>query len=699
MRNSIKIAAILLAGAGALISCEDDFDYKFADHGPDVTVNSISSSAYMGGEISFSVNISDKSFDLSTIKAELYFDEDVVDETTIRTKTEGTYEGTLSVPFYANIPDGTATVVFTGTNVGQGQTVLDPVGVSVTRPVFSSLTLTLEDGTEYTMEASSTKHVYEYTGSFGTDINAMITTPAVSGGPDEMTFGWDGSEIVQDGSAYIPFHQNLAGENTISFNTYSFEGSPFEVLDITIAGVQATAEDASTYYAVLDLTQDQTIDIEGFGESFADWYIDPDWLEEISDGSYKFLAIDGKYKFTIESDLEWFRVEAMADAYSTATLNSDLTGAIWLNGSSGVGKPSYDASPVNWNTGNALCLSQIEEKKYQITLVGGVSINATNVNIKFYSAKGWDGEFGSANLSCTSDLVYVNDGDSDNGNVFLNDGASLEVGGIYKFTVDLTGATASSDGAPTGAVLTVEKVGTQEIETEDISVNGTALEMVTTTSYRGNLDLTKDGQFSISGVDDLSSWYLTPDYLYTDASGNLCFNAVSGTYEVTLYTGTGYIEFVRLNADGGYAEFADGGLYLMGWGVSYPHMGNQAGWTTETAPALAQVSEGVFQFTGTARPENDTTMGGAFRTDYMSAKYFGQRGWGNEKSTINGNSNTIQYTESASAYFNQTGSDNFGFETSETEKHLEEGATYRLTIDLTQLDSNLEIIDFEKISE
>ena len=37
------------------------------------------------------------------------------------------------------------------------------------------------------------------------------------------------------------------------------------------------------------------------------------------------------------------------------------------------------------------------------------------------------------------------------------------------------------------------------------------------------------------------------------------------------------------------------------------------------------------------------------------------------------------------------------YETAETEKHLEQGATYRLTVDLSRLDENLEIIDFVKV--
>lgn len=694
MKQFIKIAAILVIAAAALVSCEDDFNYKFADHGPTVTVNSCSTSAYMGGSVSFNVSISDPDFSLSTILAELYFDEDLVSSVTIRTATEGQYEGTLSVPFLAGIPDGTATLVFTGTNTGQGQTVLAPVNVSVSRPVFEYLTLTLDDGTEYQMTPTDEKHVYAVTDSFDANVNATIATPAVESGSDGISFGWSNSAIEAGSDTSIPFSNGIAGTYTISFNTLTFEGSPF--VSLTVNDVETTMVDADNYEVVLDLTQGETVTIDGYAAGFEGWTIDSDWFEEISDGSYKFLAVDGKYKITIELDNEFFRVEAMASTSETASLNSDLSGAIWLIGSSTVGKPSYDAVPVNWNTDNGLCLSQIEEKKYQITLVGGVSLSTSSVNIKFYSAKGWSGEFGSDNLSCDSDLVYVNSGDSDNGNVFNYDGVTLEMGGIYKFTVDLTNAVASSSGAPTGAVLTVEKVGTQEIETEDITVNGTTMEMVTSSSYKGNVTFTQNEKISITGIDDLSSWYLSPDYLYTEASGNVYFNAVSGTYEVTLYTGGGYAEFVRLDGDGNYAEFADGGLYILGWGVAYPHMGNQAGWTTETAPALAQVSDGVFQLTGLAVNETDTTMGGAFRTDYIDMKYYGQRAWGAEAGLINGNTNAVQLTDEAAKWLTLTSSNNLDLASGVT---LDEGSTYRLTIDLSDLSDGIEKIDFAKVSD
>ena len=47
---------------------------------------------------------------------------------------------------------------------------------------------------------------------------------------------------------------------------------------------------------------------------------------------------------------------------------------------------------------------------------------------------------------------------SDSGNLGLAEGKTLDLGGIYRFTVDISGGNAA-------AVLTVEKVGEQELPT------------------------------------------------------------------------------------------------------------------------------------------------------------------------------------------------------------------------------------------
>lgn len=50
----------------------------------------------------------------------------MVAEEVIRTKSDGTYTGAVTLPFYKNIPDGEATLRFVGQNVRFGTTTVDP---------------------------------------------------------------------------------------------------------------------------------------------------------------------------------------------------------------------------------------------------------------------------------------------------------------------------------------------------------------------------------------------------------------------------------------------------------------------------------------------------------------------------------------------------------------------------------------------
>ena len=142
---------------------------------------------------------------------------------------------------------------------------------------------------------------------------------------------------------------------------------------------------------------------------------------------------------------------------STATLNDDGTGALWIIGD-GIGKPSVATNAVGWTTEKGLCMSQIEAKKYQVTVVAGEQIKSDDINFKFFHQQGWGGEYKNDALSTTSDLVFIGDGTNgrDAGNLGLVEGKSLENGVAYRFTVDVTAGVSS-------AVLTVEKVEDRRI--------------------------------------------------------------------------------------------------------------------------------------------------------------------------------------------------------------------------------------------
>jgi len=172
------------------------------------------------------------------------------------------------------------------------------------------------------------------------------------------------------------------------------------------------------------------------------------------------------------------------------------------------------------------------------------------------------------------------------------------------------------------------------------------------------------------------------------------WNAVDGDYVVTLDKGIKVGRAYRVNGAGARANLAEGGLYVQGWGIA-PYMmdGGQVGWPGAGGYQLAQVSEGVFQMTGKAVGEKDSSIGGRWRIDYANFKFFFQDGWGGESSkeiVIDGNA-AEHMSQGSDGNLNLVGT-------------LEEGATYRMTVDFTgcTIDGNAitagkEKITFEKL--
>ena len=138
---------------------------------------------------------------------------------------------------------------------------------------------------------------------------------------------------------------------------------------------------------------------------------------------------------------------------------------------------------------------------------------------------------------------------------------------------------------------------------------------------------------------------------------------------------------------------AEGGLYIQGWGIAPVRMTGQVGWPGAGGYQLAQVADGIFQMTGQAVGEKDDTVGGRWRIDYANFKFFFQDGWGGESSkeiTIDGNA-AEHMSQGSDGNLNLVGT-------------LEEGATYRMTVDFTgcTIDGNSitagkEKVTFEKL--
>ena len=177
----------------------------------------------------------------------------------------------------------------------------------------------------------------------------------------------------------------------------------------------------------------------------------------------------------------------------------------------------------------------------------------------------------------------------------------------------------------------------------------------------------------MTGISDIVKWYIDPDYVELGASGAK-FLPVDGDYRIKVNTGIKTVSFTRMNGSEEATLSGDGhgALWLMGWGVGSPSLDGQFGWTEGAAYCMAEIQPKIYQFTGAAGPEHGSSYGQRFRFDYLSFKFFHQDGWGGEYG-----SDALTIIEGADLL---KGTGNYELADG---VQLEEGATYRITVDLT----------------
>lgn len=565
--KTLKYIALSLLVAASTTACKDDPELLTTDVGPEMTVVSADASGVYGGKVDFEVTMTDR-YALSTLKAQVFFDDEMVAEEVIRTKSDGTYTGAVTLPFYKNIPDGEASLRFVGQNVRFGTTTVDrPLAVSRPKPAY--LTFFLDDA-EYRMEPTGNDYEYAVTDEFPQKPQGYIATPELDAAGSVVTFGYDSGAggIVSDSTDAIPFANSNAGEFTITFNLLTFEGSPF--IKLLFGETEMTMVDNDNYSIVTTLTEGRTYKLTGVSD-FADWDVDRDFFEraDVSDPeTLTFLPMTSMYKVTANFKHRYLKIEAMKSATELATLNDDGSGAIWAIGGTEVGKPTLK-NAASWSPEDGgLCLARVADKKYQLTLVAGISLNASSFDFKFFHQKTWGGEFGGKDISTASDLVKI----SDSGNLGLVEGKTLDLGGIYRFTVDITGGN-------TAAVLTVEKVGEQQLPPADITVNGTPMAQLDVDNYQLDLDLTQGQTLTLGGADAFTPAWINPDFFEAASATSVKLVPVTGKYRITANLATRVIDALVLNADGsGLATLSDdghGAVYFIGYGIGSPAAVNE----------------------------------------------------------------------------------------------------------------------------
>lgn len=440
MKKNIYLLIALFAIAFA--SCSDDDKTG----NPQINVKTEFRSAQFGDSLTISLDASDNDVALSTVKAQLYFDQEKVSETVVRTKTNGAYDFKLFVPFLKNVPNGTATLKLVLQNINFTITEQE-YDLKLTRPDFPYITFVNNEGVEYKMNRVSLYN-YEVTDAFPEKLKGHFKAPKNGDDGNEITFGWENNTVTQGITDEISFSYYYDDTYTVSFNTQTYETAPFLYNVVKINDKEMTSTSETTYSVDLNLEKGGTMNFEGF-KNVDLWNYDTDYFAKDADGNITFTPISGSYRITADLNTTYFAVEVLSGS-SEATLQDDGTGAIWVIGD-GVGKPSL-SNEVGWTTEKGLCMAPIGDKKYQITFVAGTTIKASSINFKFFKQKGWGGEFSNTTLSTNSDIVYVGDGSNgrDGGNLGLLNDKALEDGATYVFTVDLS---AGND----KAVLTVVK--------------------------------------------------------------------------------------------------------------------------------------------------------------------------------------------------------------------------------------------------
>ena len=662
--KTLKYIALSLLVAASTTACKDDPELLTTDIGPEMTVVSVDASGVYGGKVGFEVAMTDR-YPLSTLKAQIFFDDEMVAEEVIRTKTDGTYKGAVTLPFYKNIPDGEATLRLVGQNIRFGQTTVErPLAVSRPKPAYLNFVL---NDVEYRMEPTGNDYEYAVTDDFPQKPQGYISTPELDDAGSVVTFGYDTETagIVADSTDPIPYANSNAGEFTITFNLKTFEGSPF--IKLLFDGTEMTMLDNDNYYIVTTLTQNQAYSLTGVAD-FADWNVDLDFFERKNASNPEeltFLPMTGMYKVTANFKHSYLKIEAMKSATELATLNDDGSGAIWAIGGTEVGKPTlknaYGWSPED----GGMCLARVADKKYQLTLVAGISINASSFDFKFFHQKTWGGEFGGKDISTASDIVKIND----SGNLGLAEGKTLDLGGIYRFTVDVTGGN-------TAAVLTVEKVGEQQLPPADITVNGTQMTQIDVDNYQLELDLTQGQTLTLGGGDAFTPAWINPDFFEAASATSVKLVPVAGKYRITANLATKVVDALVLKADGsGLATLGDdghGAVYFIGYGIGSPAAADQPGWTTEEGVCVPESAPGIYKMTAQAGLEGSTTLGQRFRVSGWSGKFFKNRGWDGL--------GTFSLAPGTEAFLSIAGDGNIEIASGVT---LDEGATYCLTLDVT----------------
>ena len=320
-----------------MASCgDDDYSAPTPAGNPVMSYTAPAAAVWMGDEVEVKVNCKDDGgVALSTLKANLLFSGQSVDETTIRTKEAGEYTVKLKVPYAQNVPDGKVDIQLTLQNVSTKSNT-ETLSFDIKRPHFNNLQFVSADGVKYDMTEKS-DFVYQavlpsskktFKGYFATKDGKFVFGSST------------GKDISLGETGNFNFTSENMSDVVVTFDAKNYTAGPTDVLPVTILDF-ADSDEGKTW--VGDIKQGTTCNLTINGNNLPDdWYYDSDWFQKEEDGSYTFKAITGRYTVQADFTHKSFRIWTM-NGSEPMSLNGDGTGALWIIGNEGVNKPTWEA--------------------------------------------------------------------------------------------------------------------------------------------------------------------------------------------------------------------------------------------------------------------------------------------------------------------------------------------------------------------
>jgi len=383
MRRKTKLFLLLGVSSG-IYACKEEVQIDT----PSITSFQTAEVAYMGDSIPVDITINGE-YPINTIKATFFQNDQQIAESIVPAKKAGIYSNKLLVPFIKDIADGPAEIQLMVKNKNFNYTTVI-VPIQVTRPKFPYLTLKTAYG-DYKMEpVVGEPYKYAVTEAFpNTKLNALIEAPAYGKNGNSFLFGGASISAYATNKDSIPFQivRPPGSTFTVSFDTRSFEAAPF--LKPSFGGIEFPNFANNIAVIEAEFKQNQPIGLDGIVD-IANWWINPSFLSSNGDGTYKFRAIDGKYRITADQALKYFKIEPME---GNALANFDpvsKTGGVWVNGGIGdsdgsalkerFGIPSMAANPSLWNPEKNVAMAPLGNGIYQIKLIANQTLFLSNVS-------------------------------------------------------------------------------------------------------------------------------------------------------------------------------------------------------------------------------------------------------------------------------------------------------------------------------